>query len=110
MDLIYFVLCSYGLTQILVYGSIFDPLRPKDGKLGELFRCPMCLGFWTGAFLFCLNNQTELFTFKYSIVNFMLLGWLGSATSYALSMVFGDHGIKIEHAGENNVSRKYLDQ
>ena len=110
MDLLYFILCSYGLTQILIYGSIFDSFRPKDGKLGELFRCPMCMGFWAGSFLFCINDLTELFTFEYSLVNFALLGWLSSGTSYVLNMVFGDCGIKIEHSGENNVSRKRLDQ
>ena len=59
MDLLYFILCSYGLTQILIYGSIFDSFRPKDGKLGELFRCPMCMGFWAGSFLFNLPPSTS---------------------------------------------------
>ena len=44
MDLLYFVLAAFGLTQILVYGTIFDSIRPSTGKLGELFRCSMCLG------------------------------------------------------------------
>ncbi len=103
MDLLYFVLCAYGLTQILVYGKIFNKIRPKTGKLGELFHCPMCLGFWTGALLFCINGFTELFTFDYKIVNFFLLGWLSSGTSYVLTMVFGDDGIKLEHKGNKHV-------
>ena len=101
MHLLYFVLCAYGLTQILVYGKILDKIRPKTGKLGELFHCPMCIGFWSGALLFCINGLTELFTFDYKIVNF--LGWLSSGTSYVLNMVFSDDGIKIEHKGEKNV-------
>jgi hypothetical protein len=35
VDLIWFILAAYGLTYILVYGSIFDPIRPATGKLGK---------------------------------------------------------------------------
>jgi len=105
MDLIYFALCSYGLTQILIYGKIFDSIRPTSGKLRELFKCPMCMGFWVGSFLFCINQYTELFTFKYDVANFFLLGWLSSGTSYILNVMFCDNGIKIDTNGdqENNV-------
>lgn len=96
MDLVYFILAAYGLTQILVYGSIFNSIRPKEGKLGELFHCPMCMGFWVGMFLFGLNGFTELFTFEYSYVNLLILGSLSSGTSYIFNMVFGDEGIKID--------------
>jgi hypothetical protein len=93
------VLTAFGLTQILVYGSIFDSIRPSNGKLGELFRCSMCLGFWVGAFLFGINGYTELFTFEYTFANLFILGWLSSGTSYVLSMIFCDNGIQI---GVNN--------
>lgn len=96
MDLIYFILCAYGLTQILVYGKIFDKIRPTEGKLGELLSCPMCTGFWVGVFLFGINGLTELFSFEYNLINSFLLGCLSSGTSYILNMIFGDCGIKIE--------------
>ena len=95
MELIYFVLASFGLTQILAYGTIFDFIRPTKGKLGELFKCSMCLGTWVGAFLFGINAFTELFTFDYNIANLLILGWLASGTSYIISMIFDDSGIKI---------------
>jgi len=95
VDLLYFVLASYGLTQALVYGKIFDSIRPTEGRLGELFQCPMCLGFWIGALLFGINGCTELFTFEYSIANLFILGWLSSGTSYVLNMIFCDDGIQI---------------
>ena len=93
MDLVYFILVAYGLTQILAYGTIFDKVRPPY----KFFRCPMCLGFWAGAFLFGINRYTELFTFEYNLVNLFLLGWLSSGTSYVLCTVFGDDGVKYEH-------------
>ena len=95
MSLIYFVLAAYGLTQILVYGTIFDKFRPTTGKLGELFHCPMCMGFWVGVFLFGINAYTELFTFEYTVANLFILGWLSSGTSYVLSMLISDDGIQI---------------
>tara|TARA_R100000008_G_C3477355_1_gene112043 strand:+ start:208 stop:525 length:318 start_codon:yes stop_codon:yes gene_type:complete len=102
LELVFFILTAYGLTQILVYGTIFDAIRPAKGKLGELFRCPMCMGFWTGAFLFGINAYTELFTFEYTIANLLILGWLSSGTSYVLNMVVGDCGLKIEHTRSKN--------
>ena len=103
MELIYFVLAAYGLTQILVYGTIFDSIRPTKGKLGQLFNCTMCLGFWVGIFLFGINGYTELFTFEYTFANLFILGWLSSGTSYVLSMMFCDNGMQIAiNKGANN--------
>ena len=99
MDLLYFVLAAYGLTQMLVYGTIFNSVRPTKGKLGELFHCPMCLGFWVGAFLFGINRYSELFTFEYTVANLFILSSLSSGTSYILNMIFCDNGIQI---GVNN--------
>ena len=96
MNLLWFILTAYGLTQMLVYGTIFDAVRPTKGKLGELFQCPMCLGFWVGAFLWGINGYTELFTFEYTIANLFILGWLSSGPSYILNMIIGDCGLKIE--------------
>ena len=105
MDLIYFIFCAYGLTQILVYGKIFDSVRPSKDKFGELFQCPMCVGFWVGVFLFGINDLTELFNFEYNFINALLLGCLSSGTSYILNMIFGDCGIKIERT--NNETSKH---
>jgi len=92
MELIYFILCTYGLTQILAYGSVFDKIRPKH----HFFHCPMCIGFWSGVFLVGINGYTELFTFDNNVVNYFLLGCLSSGTSYVLCTLFGDNGVKHE--------------
>ena len=97
MELITFILCAAGLTQIIVYGKIFNTIRPSTGKLAELFSCPMCMGFHVGWFLMLLSPFTELFNFDVSVANFFLLGWLSSGTSYVFNMVFGDNGVKYEH-------------
>ena len=97
MELLVFILCAYGLTQIVVYGTILDAIRPTKGKIGELFKCPMCIGFHVGWFLMLLSPFTELFSFDVTVANFFLLGWLSSGTSYVLNMVFGDNGVKYEY-------------
>jgi len=103
MELIYFVFASYGLTQILLYGSIFNKIRPKKDWLngfGKLFHCPMCMGFWSGAFLFGINKYTELFTFEYNLANLLILGCLSSGTSYLISVLVNDFGFKVYHKKE----------
>jgi len=99
MELLYFVLAAYGLTQILVYGDLplLKRLRPNKSSIkgyGKLFHCPMCMGFHVGWFLMLLSPFTELFNFDVTVTNFFLLGWLSSGTSYVLNMVFGDKGIQ----------------
>lgn len=97
MTFIWFCLISYGLTQILVYGKIFDPIRPKSGKLGQLLKCPMCTGFWVGLFLWSVKDYTQLFNFDNSFVTALLLGCASSAASFFGSMFMGDDGINLNH-------------
>jgi hypothetical protein len=100
--LLWFVLAAYGLTQILVYGDIFNKIRPPKewlNSFGLLFHCPMCMGFWVGVFLWGINGFTELFTFEYSLVNLLICGWLSSGTSYILNILFCDNGFQM---GVNN--------
>jgi hypothetical protein len=104
MDLLYFVLSSWGMTQILVYGSIFEAQREwimeKSNWFGTLINCPMCTGFWVGAFLFGINGLTELFNFEYNIANLLILSFISSATSYAMNIIISDGGIKLSHTSE----------
>ena len=100
MELIYFILTAYGLTQILIYGSIFNKIRPSKEWLngfGKLFHCPMCMGFWVGVFLFAINPFTELFTFEYKLANAFILGCLSSGTSYLLSVLVNDFGLNLNY-------------
>lgn len=96
LGLIYFILIGYGLTQILCYGSILNFIRPTQGKLGELFRCSMCTGFWVGIFLCAISPYTQLFSYERSFINFILLGSLCSGTSYLLDKGVGDNGFNIK--------------
>ena len=101
MEFIWFVLSAAGLTQILVYGSIFNKIRPKHDVLGGLFHCTLCMGFWVGVLLCGISPYTELFTFDQTLANFLICGWIASGTSYFLSMLVNDDGIKINQGAKN---------
>ena len=61
----------------------------------------MCMGFWSGVVLFSINGQTELFTYDYKLFNAFVLGCLSSGTSYLLSVLINDCGLKLNHRSEN---------
>ena len=97
MHLLYFSLIAAGMTQILVYGKIFEPIRPTKGWFGKLFSCPMCTGFWVGLFLWTINDYTQLINFDDSLITALLLGCAASGASFLGSMFMGDDGININH-------------
>ena len=102
MELLYFVLCAYGLTQIITYSKILEPIRPDY----YFFHCPMCMGFWVGVLLMFLNPFTELFIFDVSVFNAVLLGSLSSGTSYALCALISDGGFQYEYRIRRDVDAK----
>ena len=96
MFLIAYILACYGLTQILIYGTIFDGIRPKQGLWGELFKCPMCMGFHVGWFVALLMNLSNLINVSTNIVDTFLLSCLSSGTSYVLCSLCTDFGINFK--------------
>jgi hypothetical protein len=98
VELLYFILASYGITTIVVYGRVFAPIRPTH----HFFHCPLCVGFWIGALLVCLNPFTDLFTYNVSVVNCFLMGAVSSGASYILSMLIGDEGLRYEQASNDS--------
>ena len=55
MNLLLFILVAYGITNILVYSSIFYNMRlfiiDKSKFLGDLIQCMMCTSVWVGFLL-----------------------------------------------------------
>lgn len=77
-------LASFRLTRFFLADSLFDPIRnriwdrfdPATTRIGYLFTCPWCLGFWISLGLF----------FCYTIVPLPTM-WVGYVL--ALSAVVG---------------------
>jgi len=98
LDTLHFILIAYGMTFMLVYGKIFEDIRPRKDytkKWNTLFHCPLCMGFHVGWFLSLLSPYTELFTYERSFVNAFLLGCLSAGTSYLISVLVDDFGIRL---------------
>ena len=55
MILLFWILAAYGMTTILVYGSIFDKQRAwikRNSKFfGDLIGCMLCTSTWVGFFM-----------------------------------------------------------
>ncbi len=99
-NLIIFILASYGISNILVYSSVFEGLRNNLKRLGtgpkslhKLFNCMMCMPTWVG---FILSVVLQLvgtptpFT-EYGVENFVLAifldGVLASGAVYAFNVL-----------------------
>ena len=96
MWLLFFVLACFGLTNILVYGSILSCVRPKQGLWGEFFKCPMCMGFHVGWFVALMMKLSNLTSIDPNIVDVFLLACLSSGSSYVLCSLFTDFGINFK--------------
>lgn len=53
LNLLLFILCGIGITNVLVNASILESFREwlevNLPTFGALFRCMLCTGFWVGA-------------------------------------------------------------
>jgi hypothetical protein len=102
LELLHFILAAYGMTFIIVHGHIFNKIRPSCaawGGFGRLFHCCLCMGFWVGVFLWGISPYTELFIFDLTLADAFICGCISAGTSYLLSMVVNDYGIKLIHKG-----------
>ena len=84
-----FILACYGMTMILVYSKIFNPIRPKSGFLGDLFKCTLCTGFWVGIINWCIMWNLPF--------NIFIAGCMSAGTSYILNSIIDDDGIAIKN-------------
>jgi len=92
--LILFILSCYGCTQILVFGSIFDKIRPKSIKF---FYCPMCIGFHVGWIFYLLFYFSNIRLFSNFFIGCFIYACISSGTSYFLCNIIGDYGIQLYH-------------
>jgi hypothetical protein len=72
-----FLLVSYGITNIAIYGSIFDGWRNfwkrvSPSFFGKLFSCPLCLSTWVGFvlsyILLSFGFQTPMFSYGIDVL------------------------------------------
>ena len=73
MNILLWILVSFGMATIVSVSKIFEPVRNWVTRIssyvGGFLACTMCMGFWIGGLLFLLNNWTSLITFEYEVFN-----------------------------------------
>jgi hypothetical protein len=100
MNLIIFTLTVYGISNILVYGSIFEGFREALKRFGtgdmsiyKLFTCMMCLPTWIGFLISTIFHMYGMQTPISSIgcssmgLSIFLDGVLASGAVYALNVL-----------------------
>ena len=90
-SILLFLISAYGLTTILCYSRLLAPFRPKH----YFFHCPMCVGFWVGAFFCITNGSTELFNFDVNIYNTFVCATASSGFCYFVGMLVNDGGLRL---------------
>lgn len=71
-NLIIWILAVYGTTNIIVFSTLFKPIRDylRNFKfIGKVVTCILCMGFWVGVFWgtmywspgISINNQNYLY-------------------------------------------------
>ena len=91
METLIWIIAAYGMSNILVYGSIFENLRDKiiikSDFFGDLIQCMMCTSTWVGFFfsLVFFSPTAELVLIPYTNVFFD--GMLASGGVWALNAI-----------------------
>jgi hypothetical protein len=93
MSFIYAILITYGLSLLIVHGSIFQSSKklikdiPLTGILSllrdkflELVNCMLCVGFWIGA---AVGGYLEIFP----LYNILFNGGLLTATTWIIHCI-----------------------
>lgn len=80
IPILFFLLTAWGLTHILVKGSIFESPRNwliiRSKFFEGVLTCHQCCGFWAGMIIyFCLTNMPDYF---YWYTDFIFWGFISS--------------------------------
>jgi hypothetical protein len=110
MDYLIYILVGWGITDILVNGSILNGIRNfclvKIPFLGKLFTCIQCSGFWVGIFLGILSllNVLETPLWDFTLVARVLAsGFLISGCSVIInSTVFSLLSRRTKNINDND--------
>ena len=89
METLIWILAAYGMSQILVFGSIFDTTREwitkKSTFFGDLLGCMMCTSTWVG-FFYSLTFYSPTATMTMiPYTNIFFDGMLASGSVWAIN-------------------------
>ncbi len=92
MMLLFYMMAAYGMTSILVWGSIFESTREwikRNSKFfGDLISCTLCTSTWVGFFmsLFLGSISTQYFDTIW-FINLFFDGMFTAGSVWALNAI-----------------------
>jgi len=92
MMLLFYIIAAYGMTSILVWGSIFESTREwikrKSKFFGDLISCTLCTSTWVGFFmsLFLGSISTQYFDTIW-IINLFFDGMFTAGSVWAINAI-----------------------
>jgi|TARA_R110001583_G_scaffold28074_3_gene100034 hypothetical protein len=91
METLIWILAAYGMSQILVFGSIFDTIRDwitkKSTFFGDLLSCMMCTSTWVGFFFSIVFYSPTITMVSIPYSNIFFDGMLASGSVWALNAI-----------------------
>lgn len=90
--LLIWVFISYGMTSIIVWGSIFEKTRlwiKNNSKFfGDLVSCVLCTSTWVGFFLsMFLGSPTSHFFKTFTFMNLFFDGMLSAGMVWTINAI-----------------------
>jgi hypothetical protein len=91
-DIILWAFMAYGMTSILVWGSIFENQRTwikKHSKFfGDLISCTLCTSTWVGFFMsLVLGSISSMYFESFYIINVFFDGMLSAGIVWAINAI-----------------------
>jgi hypothetical protein len=92
MNILLWLLVSFGMATIISISKIFEPVRNLVTKgssyIGGFLACTMCMGFWTGIFL-SANYFSPTGNMLFDGCLSCGTCWLLYCTTWAMALKFG---------------------
>ena len=90
MILLLWAFMAYGMTNILVWGSIFEKqrewIKSKSKFFGDLISCTLCTSTWVGFFMsIVLGSVSSLFFETWWVFNFFFDGMFSAGIVWAIN-------------------------
>lgn len=93
MDTLFvWIFMAYGMTSILVWGSIFENQREwikrKSKFFGDLISCTLCTSTWVGFFMsLVIGSISNIYFPSFFIVNLFFDGMLTAGSVWAINSI-----------------------
>lgn len=91
-EIILWAFMAYGMTSILVWGSIFENqrewIKKRSKFFGDLISCTLCTSTWVGFFMsIVLGSITVRFFESFLLINFFFDGMLTAGLVWAINSI-----------------------